>query len=44
MARNFYQVTLNGKDMPGIRWATKDTAQFSIKVEWDPCRGSRRGA
>lgn len=33
MARNFYQVTLNGKDMPGIRWAMKDTARFSIKVE-----------
>ena len=33
MARKFYQVTLNGKDIPGIRWALKETARFSLRIE-----------
>ena len=33
MIRKFYQVTLNGKDIPGCRWATRDAARFCLKTE-----------
>lgn len=35
MTRNFYQVTKDGKDIPGVRWATEKMAKDTLEIEMD---------
>lgn len=35
MARLFYQVIKDGKDIPGVRWATETVAKDTLEIEMD---------
>lgn len=35
MAMKFYQVTKDGKDIPGVRWASEQTAKDTLEIEMD---------